>query len=46
MYGVEALPKAWADAVELRDVIERLARDLYAVSVKGEGVDCEVYPGS
>ena len=44
MYGVEALPPAWVEGVELRDLIERIAGDLYAV--QGEELDCEAYPPS
>ena len=32
MFGVECLPTAWLNALELRDVTERLARDLHAAS--------------
>ena len=34
--GEEAIPKAWREAVELRDVIERIAEELY---------ECLVAPG-
>jgi ADP-ribosylglycohydrolase len=34
MVGVKGLPPRWLSQVELRPVIERLGKDLYAVSVK------------
>lgn len=43
-FGAEALPGAWAERVELRDTIERLAGDLYAVAVSGVELDYEAYP--
>jgi ADP-ribosyl-[dinitrogen reductase] hydrolase len=44
MHGVEALPPAWLEDLELRDVIERLAQDLHAAYVLGLAPDFERYP--
>ena len=44
MHGVEVLPRAWAEQVELRDIIERVAGDLYASTVVGVELDYDVYP--
>jgi len=44
MYGVDALPAAWLDDLELREVIERLALDLYEVCVLGTVPDARRYP--
>jgi hypothetical protein len=38
MLGVDALPKRWIERVELLDIIERLAGDLYAITI----LDCEL----
>lgn len=43
-FGAEALPRAWVERVELRDTIERLAGDLYAVAISGVELDYEAYP--
>jgi len=45
-FGIDALPSAWVERVELRDTIERLAGDLYAVAVGGLELDYEAYPPS
>lgn len=45
-FGIEALPRAWVERVELRDTIERLAGDLYAVAVGGLELDYDAYPPS
>jgi ADP-ribosylglycohydrolase len=44
MCGVAVLPAGWLRQVELRDVVERIADDLYAVSVLGAELDYESYP--
>ena len=44
MLGVAALPAAWLDCLELRDVIDRLASDLYASLIRNETLDD--YPGN
>ena len=44
MLGVKALPKQWIERVELLDVIERLAGDLYAVTVLKCELDPACYP--
>ncbi len=43
-YGVEALPRAWVERVELRDTIERIAGDLYAVALGHIELDHQAYP--
>jgi len=44
MHGAEALPARWLKQVELRDVIDRVADDLYAVSALGCVLDYGSYP--
>jgi ADP-ribosylglycohydrolase/protein-tyrosine phosphatase len=44
MYGVEALPSAWLEDLELREVIERVARDLHITCVLGFEPDFRRYP--
>lgn len=44
LLGVAAIPARWLDAVELRDVIEQLAKDLHASFVDGAELDSERYP--
>ena len=44
MHGVERLPNGWLAELELRDVIDRIAMDLYASSVLGTDLDFESYP--
>ena len=43
MHGVESLPPRWLDELELRDVIDRVARDLHSAVVEGR-VDERAYP--
>jgi ADP-ribosylglycohydrolase len=43
--GVSAIPERWLVDLELRDVIERLARDLTAHRLDGV-VDVDAYPGA
>jgi ADP-ribosylglycohydrolase len=42
--GVKGLPPRWLSQVELRPVIERLGKDLYAVSVNGAELEHIEYP--
>jgi len=44
MHGIESLPAGWLDELELRGVIDRVARDLYD-AVDGR-VDARAYPGA
>ena len=44
MLGLGGLPWRWTEVLELRDVIDRLATDLYAAAVDGEPPP--VYPAS
>ena len=44
MHGVDALPSRWLAQLEMRDVIERCARDLFAGTVLGAQLDFEAYP--
>ena len=46
MVGVKGLPPRWLSQVELRPVIERLEKDLYAVSVKKAQLNYMEYPPS
>lgn len=38
MFGLSALSPEWLRALELRDVADRLATDLYASAVLGESL--------
>lgn len=44
MHGVQRLPARWLEELELRDVIERLASDLFGAFVEGD--DVPGYPGN
>ena len=44
MLGVEALPAAWLDDVELRETLEQMALDLHGVFVLGVEPDGSRYP--
>ena len=44
MLGAEKLPPQWLADLELRNVIERVADDLYAACVRGEPIDPSRYP--
>jgi ADP-ribosyl-[dinitrogen reductase] hydrolase len=44
MLGTAAMPSRWLEQVELRDVIDRIARDLYSAVALGELPDPEAYP--
>ncbi len=43
MYGLGILPPSWLAVLELRDVTERIAMDLFAACIEGE--DLAEYPG-
>jgi len=45
MLGADALPGAWLADLELRDIVERLARDLWSLMETGEDLDDRDYPG-
>jgi ADP-ribosyl-[dinitrogen reductase] hydrolase len=44
MLGAGAMPLRWLEQVELRDVIDRIARDLHSAVALGELPDPEAYP--
>jgi ADP-ribosylglycohydrolase/predicted protein tyrosine phosphatase len=44
IWGIEALPRAWVERVELRDTIERLAGDLFAAASSELELDRDAYP--
>jgi ADP-ribosyl-[dinitrogen reductase] hydrolase len=44
MHGVAALPAAWLAQLELRDIVERLGRDLHAVMYEDALLDHDAYP--
>jgi ADP-ribosyl-[dinitrogen reductase] hydrolase len=44
MRGTDALPNAWLEALELREVIDRVACDLFASAIVGCELDHESYP--
>jgi len=44
MYGGASLPWLWLDDLELRDVVERLAEDLFASTALGRELDDLAYP--
>jgi len=46
MYGVESLPSAWLEDLELSEVIERVARDLHITCILGLEPDFCRYPPS
>jgi ADP-ribosyl-[dinitrogen reductase] hydrolase len=43
--GLHAIPREWLDELELRDVIETVARDVWAVASEGAELEWERYPG-
>ena len=45
IHGSEAIPGEWVDAIELREVIERVATDMAATFLDGTPPDNECYPG-
>jgi ADP-ribosylglycohydrolase len=44
MVGASGLPSRWVEQVELRDVLEQMAEDLYRAFVVGETPDRDRYP--
>jgi ADP-ribosylglycohydrolase len=44
MFGAQALPARWCEQLELRDLVERLALDLYAVVAHDGSPDPVAYP--
>jgi ADP-ribosylglycohydrolase len=44
MVGVELLPAEWLGQIEMRQLIERLATDLYAVAIEGAELSHGDYP--
>jgi ADP-ribosylglycohydrolase len=44
MVGARALPKRWLRTLELRDAVERIARDFHASLILGRPLDREDYP--
>lgn len=45
LLGVDSIPNRWVDQVELRDIIEELARDLVGVTQGESEVWAGRYPG-
>jgi ADP-ribosylglycohydrolase len=46
MVGPAGLPPRWLAQLELRDMIERVATDLFAATVLGDDPDPDSYPGN
>jgi ADP-ribosylglycohydrolase len=44
MLGADSLPASWLADLELRDVIERVARDLWSSTYEGSFLDTDDYP--
>jgi ADP-ribosylglycohydrolase/protein-tyrosine phosphatase len=44
MHGSACLPSLWLEELELRDVVERIAEDLFVGAVLGEGLGSAEYP--
>ena len=44
MVGASGLPDRWLGQLELREVIERIANDLYRAAVEGVVLDHVAYP--
>jgi ADP-ribosylglycohydrolase len=44
MLGAGGLPKSWLTALELKDVIERIATDLHQAAILGKVLDFDAYP--
>jgi ADP-ribosylglycohydrolase len=42
--GVEGLPAHWIEQVELSDLVDRLATDLFAIGVENKQLDHDDYP--
>jgi len=45
MHGIRCLPPQWLEELELRDVVERVANDLFACTALRRELDDEEYPG-
>jgi ADP-ribosylglycohydrolase len=45
LHGVEAIPGRWLDQLQLRDVVDTVAHDLYRAAHDQRGFDWERYPG-
>jgi len=43
-FGTQALPRSWLAQLELADVLETVARELYAVTQEGKHADATRYP--
>jgi ADP-ribosylglycohydrolase len=41
LHGIEAVPERWLDQLELRDVVDTVARDLYSAAHDPEALDAE-----
>jgi ADP-ribosylglycohydrolase len=44
MHGTEALPQTWLSELEMRDLIERVAVDLWAARADTAALDVSAYP--
>ena len=44
MHGTACLPSGWLEELELQDVVERIADDLYSCAILGRELDYEAYP--
>lgn len=44
MHGTACLPSHWLEELELRDVIERIAEDLFTSAILGRELDHDAYP--
>lgn len=44
MHGTACLPSRWPEELELRDVVDRIAEDLFASAILGRELDYEAYP--
>jgi ADP-ribosylglycohydrolase len=44
MVGAQALPRRWREQLDIGDLIERVARDLHAVTIQGRLPDAGDYP--
>jgi len=44
LHGIEALPQAWLRELDLADVTERVARDLYCATLNPESAPLDDYP--
>ena len=44
MHGTTCLPSRWLEELEMRDIVERVAEDLFVSAVLGDQLDYEAYP--